>query len=221
MLFDFLAGRHRRHRLHADHQRAGSGDSRGVPLRDEAGVERRRIRAAPDAAAVAELRPPRHRRRRRRALHRLPRPGSRRPAAVAAVTAPMEVRVPDIGGSKNVDVIELLAKPGESIGKDQGLLTLESDKATMEVPSPAAGVLKEWKVKVGDSVAEGQLLAILEAEDVASAPKAEAQQEAPKPAAASGTAPAKTAPAPAAPAPQPASADGRKADIECQLVVLG
>jgi pyruvate/2-oxoglutarate dehydrogenase complex dihydrolipoamide acyltransferase (E2) component len=62
-------------------------------------------------------------------------------------------------------VIELLAQPGDSIGKDQGLLTLESDKATMEVPSPAAGVLKEWKVKVGDSVAEGQLLAILEAED--------------------------------------------------------
>src|SRR4249919_3558307 len=210
MLFDFLAGRHRRHRLHADHQRAGSGDSRGVPLRDEAGVERRRIRAAPDAAAVAELRPPRHRRRRRRALHRLPRPGSRRPAAVAAVTAPMEVRVPDIGGSKNVDVIELLAKPGESIGKDQGLLTLESDKATMEVPSPAAGVLKEWKVKVGDSVAEGQLLAILEAEDVA-APKAEAKPEVPKPAAAPGAAPAKSAPAPAAtPAPQAQaqSADG-------------
>jgi dihydrolipoamide dehydrogenase len=137
------------------------------------------------------------------------------------VTAAIEVLVPDIGASKDVAVIELLAQPGDRIGKDQGLLTLESDKATMEVPSPAAGVLKEWKVKVGDNVAEGQLLAVLEAQDAASA-DAPAK---PAPAAAAAPAPAKAeAPKPAAPAtPAPAAkaADGTAVDIECQLVVLG
>jgi dihydrolipoamide dehydrogenase len=148
------------------------------------------------------------------------------------VTAAVEVRVPDIGGSKDVAVIELLAKPGESIGKDQGLLTLESDKATMEVPSPVAGVLKEWKVKVGDSVAEGQLLAVLEAAEAAaapapvpaSAPAPAAAQAAPaqaEPAKAEPTKPGPAKPAPSSPAPQAKSADGKAADIECQLVVLG
>jgi dihydrolipoamide dehydrogenase len=135
----------------------------------------------------------------------------------------MEVRVPDIGGSKEVTVIELLAAPGDRLGKDQGLLTLESDKATMEVPSPAAGVLKEWKIKVGDNVAEGQVLALLEAEAAAAAPAPAAA--AAKPAAAPAAAPAPT-PAPAAAAaaviaPTAAASDGKGADIECQLVVLG
>ena len=79
----------------------------------------------------------------------------------------IEIKVPDIGGSKDVPIIELLAAAGDTIGKDQGLVTLESDKATMEVPSSAAGVLKEWKVKVGDAVSEGQLIAVLEAADEA------------------------------------------------------
>jgi len=61
-----------------------------------------------------------------------------------------EAKVPDIGNYTNVPVIEVLVKPGESVAKDQGLVTLESDKATMEVPAPFAGVVKAVKVKVGD-----------------------------------------------------------------------
>ena len=84
--------------------------------------------------------------------------------------ATIEIKVPDLGGSKDVPVIELLAKPGDSIAKDQGLLTLESDKATMELPSSAAGVLKEFTVKVGDEVSEGMVIAVLEAEGADAAP---------------------------------------------------
>jgi dihydrolipoamide dehydrogenase len=133
----------------------------------------------------------------------------------------MEVKVPDIGGYDDVPVIELLVAVGDTVAKDQGLVTLESDKATMEVPSPAAGVVRELKVKVGDAVSEGSVIAVLEAEGA----PAEAQS-APKPAAAQ---PAPATPAPAKPAPQPAAArapqaaagTGRKADIECAMVVIG
>ncbi len=108
-----------------------------------------------------------------------------------------EARVPDIGDHSDVPVIELLVSPGDTVSKDQGLVTLESAKATMEVPSPFAGVVKEVKVKLGDSVSEGAVVAIIEAADEApaSAPKATAAA-APEP-----TAPAPAAPAPAAPAP--------------------
>ena len=91
-----------------------------------------------------------------------------------------EARVPDIGGHSDVPVIELLVKPGDTVAKDQGLVTLESDKATMEVPSPFAGVVKELKLKLGDNVSEGALVAIIEAAEAAAAKPAAA--EPPKPA---------------------------------------
>jgi pyruvate dehydrogenase E2 component (dihydrolipoamide acetyltransferase) len=84
------------------------------------------------------------------------------PAAPAAASGPVEVRVPDIGDFKDVAVIEVFVKPGDSIKVEQSLITVESDKASMEIPSSAAGVLKELKVKVGDTVNIGDLLAILE-----------------------------------------------------------
>ena len=74
-----------------------------------------------------------------------------------------EVKVPDIGDFKNVEVIEVLVKPGDTIAKEQSLVTLESDKATMEIPSPAAGVVKELKVKTGDKVSQGSPILLLDA----------------------------------------------------------
>ncbi len=134
----------------------------------------------------------------------------------------IEVKVPDIGDYDGVPVIEVLVAVGDTVAKDQGLITLESDKATMEVPSSAAGVVKELRVKVGDSLSEGSVVAVLEAagDAAAAAPKkAEASPVSP-PVAPSLAKPAQQA-APAAPAPQAASASGRKADIECAMVVLG
>ena len=101
-----------------------------------------------------------------------------------------EARVPDIG-SENVPVIEVLVKPGDKVAKEQGLVTLESDKATMEVPAPFAGTVKEVKLKVGDEASEGTLIAIIEVDGVAAAPAP--AQSAP----ARAEAPAKTAAAPA------------------------
>ena len=75
-----------------------------------------------------------------------------------------EARVPDLGGSSEVPVIELLVKVGDVVKKDQGLVTLESDKATMEVPSAFAGIVREVKVKLGDELSEGSLVAIIEAD---------------------------------------------------------
>jgi pyruvate dehydrogenase E2 component (dihydrolipoamide acetyltransferase) len=85
------------------------------------------------------------------------------PAAQApAASGPVEVKVPDIGDFKDVAVIEVLVKPGDTIKQEQSLITVESDKASMEIPSSAAGVLKELKVKVGDKVNIGDLVAVLE-----------------------------------------------------------
>jgi pyruvate dehydrogenase E2 component (dihydrolipoamide acetyltransferase) len=108
----------------------------------------------------------------------------------------IEVKVPDIGDFKEVEVIEVLVKAGDAIAVEQSLITVESDKASMEIPSSAAGVLKDLRVKVGDKVSEGMLLAIVEAGEGAAA--AAPASEAPK------TAPAPAAPATAAPAPTPA-----------------
>ena len=119
------------------------------------------------------------------------------PAASAPVAiGPVEVHIPDIGDFKDVAVIEIFVKPGDAIKMEQSLITVESDKAAMEIPSSAAGVLKELKVKIGDKVNIGDLLAILEG-SVAAAPPAP-----PVAAAASATAPA----AVSAPAVVPPSA---------------
>ena len=106
----------------------------------------------------------------------------------AAPVGPIEVRVPDIGDFKDVAVIELLVKPGDTVKLEQSLFTVESDKASMEIPSPAAGVIKELKVKIGDTVNIGDLVALLEGSagnaPAAVAPAAPAASAAPVPAAA-------------------------------------
>jgi pyruvate dehydrogenase E2 component (dihydrolipoamide acetyltransferase) len=87
------------------------------------------------------------------------------PAHKAAGGEAMTVPVPDIGDFKDVEVIEVLVKPGDTVGKEQSLITLESDKATMEIPSPAAGVVKELKVKVGDKVSKGSAVLVLDSRE--------------------------------------------------------
>ena len=82
----------------------------------------------------------------------------------------VEVQVPDIGDFENVEVIEVLVKPGDSVTKEQSLITVESDKASMEIPSSAAGTVKELRVKLGDKVAQGSLVLVLEAANGAAAP---------------------------------------------------
>jgi pyruvate dehydrogenase E2 component (dihydrolipoamide acetyltransferase) len=127
-----------------------------------------------------------------------------------------EARVPDIGSDTGVPVIEVLVKVGDTVAKDQGLVTLESDKATMEVPAPFAGIVRELKVKLGDELGTGALVAMIEAGEGASAPSAPpakpaapaaSKPEPPVPAAAAPPAPAPATPKPAAmPAPAPTAA---------------
>ena len=125
------------------------------------------------------------------------------------MSAVVDIAVPDIGDFKDVAVIELLVKPGDSVRLEQSLITVESDKASMEIPSSAAGIVKELKVKVGDIVNQGSVLLSLE---TAAAPTAVAAPAA---------APNAPAPAPApATAPAVASAAGG-ADLECDMLVLG
>ncbi|ASK26474.1 dihydrolipoyl dehydrogenase [Neisseria chenwenguii] len=123
----------------------------------------------------------------------------------------IELKVPDIGGHENVDIIAVEIKAGDTVAVDDTLITLETDKATMDVPAEAAGVIKEVKVKVGDKISEGGVIAVIEAAGAAEAPKAEAAPAA---------APAQEAPKAAAPAPQAGSFSG-KADAEYDVVVLG
>ncbi len=104
----------------------------------------------------------------------------------------IELKVPDIGGSDNVDVIEVFVKPGDTVAVDDSLITLETDKASMEVPATEAGVVKEVKVKVGDKVSEGSLIITLESAATASAP-----------------------------APAASSAEVSGEVVECDVVVLG
>ena len=126
----------------------------------------------------------------------------------------VEVKVPDIGDFKEVAVIEVMVKPGETIAVDTGLIMVESDKASMEIPSTHAGVVKEIKVKVNDKVSEGSVILVVEAAG------ATAASPAPAPVAPAKAHAATSAAAPAAPIP---NADGYsgKADLECEMLVLG
>src|SRR5919206_5027358 len=107
-----------------------------------------------------------------------------------------EVKIPDIGDFKEVEVIEVLVKPGDAVTKEQSLITLESDKATMEIPSPDAGVVKEMKLKTGDKVSQGSPILVLEA-------KAAEQKER------------------KADVQAPPSTPVTAADVDCDVVVLG
>ncbi|MEF9386191.1 dihydrolipoyllysine-residue acetyltransferase [Ralstonia solanacearum species complex bacterium KE056] len=126
----------------------------------------------------------------------------------------VEIKVPDIGDYKDVPVIELHVKAGDTVSAEDSLVTLESDKATMDVPSPKSGVVKEVKIKVGDSVSEGSLVLLLEEQGAAAAP-APAAQAAPAPAAAA------PAPAPAAQALAPAAAAAGGGTIEVKVPDIG
>src|SRR5438270_83162 len=121
-----------------------------------------------------------------------------------------QVVVPDIGDFKEVEVIEVLVKPGDAVTKEQSLITLESDKATMEIPSPAAGVVKELKIKTGDKVSQGSPILVLEGAEQRAEPRAEprveAKSDAPRPAAAAQSAPAASSARPTAPQPRDESA---------------
>ncbi|WP_455280659.1 dihydrolipoyllysine-residue acetyltransferase [Cupriavidus necator] len=142
-----------------------------------------------------------------------PAPAAAPAAAPAGGGGTIEVKVPDIGDYDAVPVIEVHVKPGDTINAEDAVVTLESDKATMDVPSPQGGVVKEVKVKVGDNVSEGTLLLILEGAAAAGAPAAAAAAPAPA-AAAPAPAPAAAAPAPAAApaaAPAPAGVTGKAA----------
>ncbi|MBC8735653.1 dihydrolipoyl dehydrogenase [Paraburkholderia sp. UCT31] len=130
----------------------------------------------------------------------------------------VEVKVPDIGDFKDVDVIEVNIKPGDTIEKEQSLLTLESDKASMEVPSDTAGTVKEVRIKPGDKVSQGTVIALVEA-TAGGAAAAAAEPKAPEKAAPV-PAPAAAAPKAAAAATQAGSYSG-SADIECDMLVLG
>ena len=140
------------------------------------------------------------------------------------MTQVIEVKVPDIGDYKNVPVIDVLVKPGDLVEKEASLITLESDKATMDVPSPQAGVVKELKVKLGDKVSEGSLILLLDADGAAA-------KAAPAPAGAKAEAPRAEAPKAEAPRPPAAQVPAApaivsttpavKGDIHADVVVLG
>jgi dihydrolipoamide dehydrogenase len=135
----------------------------------------------------------------------------------------VEVKVPDIGDFKDVDVIEVNIKAGDVIENEQALMTLESDKASIEVPSDTAGTVKEVRVKAGDKVSQGTVIALVETSAEAApakdAPKAAAKEPEKAPAQAAAAAPAPKSAAPT-PAPQAGSFSG-SADIECDMLVLG
>ena len=126
----------------------------------------------------------------------------------------VEVKVPDIGDFKDVAVIEVLVKPGDTVKAEQSLITVESDKASMEIPSSAAGVVKELKVALGDKVSEGSVLLLLEAEGAATAAPAPAHAAAAAP-------PVQAAAAPVLPAAAPAAAPAAGGLVEVVVPDIG
>jgi dihydrolipoamide dehydrogenase len=140
----------------------------------------------------------------------------------------IEVKVPDIGDFKDLPIIDILVKPGDTVGPEDPLVSLESDKATMDVPSPVAGVVKEIAVKVGDKVSEGSLILLLEAPEAATPAKVSTAPAAVSAASATPAAPAARGQATAPPvaaaissASGPAPAFAGKADLDCDVLVLG
>ena len=140
------------------------------------------------------------------------------------MTQLIDIKVPDIGDYKNIPVIEIYVKVGDTIAVEDSLLTLESDKATLDVPSSHAGTIKEIKVKVGDKISEGSVVVVLEADEASAsstAPAAPAKETVPT----KETAPAKPAPEAATPAAAtPAVADtiaDLPHDLSCEMLVLG
>jgi len=125
----------------------------------------------------------------------------------------VEVKVPDIGDYKDVEVVEVLVKPGDAVTKEQSLISLESDKATMEIPAPQAGVVKELVVKLGDKVSQGSV--ILKLENAEGQAPAAAKAEPSKPET------AKTAPSQPAAAAKPEQAAAKPSNFDCDMLVLG
>ncbi len=130
----------------------------------------------------------------------------------------MDILVPDIGDFEEVAVIELLVKPGDTVKAEQSLITVESDKASMEIPSSHAGVVKELKVKLGDKVKQGSVVLVLEGEGAVVATPAVRAEPALAPSHIASPSPVRTEAS--APAPTAASFGG-SADIECDVLVLG
>ena len=195
-------------RLHADRQCARGRNSRCRALQNGAGVEWRKLRAAADAAALPFLRSSRDRWRRGCALRPTSRDSSRRRTAARPLTdrngretMTDTIKVPDIGDFKDVPVIEVHVKPGQVIAAEDTLITLESDKATFDVPAPAAGTIGEVKVKIGDKVSAGTVIATFAGAAAASAPAA-------------------SAPAAASPAAS-ATPSTAKGDLHAEVLVIG
>ncbi len=142
----------------------------------------------------------------------------------------LEVRVPDIGDFSDVPVIEIHVGAGDTVALEDPLVTLESEKATMDVPAPVAGTVQELRVAIGDKVSEGSVLVTMDAEQDGAAPREGAPAETPAPESAPASAPEsrpastpesapESAPAPAAEPPPPPSPDGEEHDA--QVVVIG
>src|SRR6185503_6883626 len=127
----------------------------------------------------------------------------------------VEVKVPDIGDFKDVEVIEVLVKPGDTVTKEQSLVSLESDKATMEIPSPQAGVVKEMVIKLGDKVSQGSVILKLEGGEEQKPAAAKPEPAKPEPAKTELAKPAAAAPAAASPAAK------TSANFDCDMLVLG